>query len=69
MNIGKAVYNIRKKWNIPVSIICKKTGLKDGTYYHVENGGGFHFSTLVLIAQGLGVPVSDIILEAEKYES
>jgi DNA-binding XRE family transcriptional regulator len=68
MNLGKAVQKIREERGVTRRDIEKKTGITTHTVYVLEkNIYNTRITTISLIADALGVKVSDIFLEAEKY--
>ena len=69
MNIGKAVKKFRKEKGWSRTRLCEESGCVYTTVSGIENSlFETRISTLSQLAETLGVKLSDIVLEAEKYD-
>ena len=64
--VGRVIFQLRKKKNLTLKHMRQKTGLSVRLLNRVERGQGeIHFDILFTIARGLKVPLSALIQPGE----
>jgi transcriptional regulator with XRE-family HTH domain len=68
-NIGITISKTRKRKGVTQVQLSASTGLGQSVISQIEQGTGGHMGTLLAIAVALRLPLSKIILEAEKIST